>query len=426
MLDLKLLRERPEVIMKDLGKRNLSSKVPLVTEAAENDRDWRRFKTQVEDLRHTQNQLTAEVAILKKEGKMIESKLKEIKGIPERIVSLDAQAEKKHARLQEIMMSFPNILEESVPPGTDEKDNVVVRTWGQPRRFDFKPKHHIDLLTELGMVDVERAAKIAGARTFFLEGEMVKLEHSIMRYALDLVSGKGFKPLEPPFMMNRRAYEGVVDLSAFGPVIYKIESEDLHLIATSEHPLVARHMDEILDGSTLPVKYCGFSPCFRVEAGAHGKDTKGIFRTHQFYKVEQVVFSRPEESRSLHEQLIANAEEIFRNLGLPHRVVILCSGDTGSTSSKTYDLEAWLPAQGRFREMVSASNVTDYQARRLKIRYREKQSEQPKLVHTLNSTAVTTRALVAICENYQQSDGSILLPEVLIPYMGGVERIKAR
>ncbi len=425
MLDPKLLRETPEVIRKDLEKRNLSAKVPLVSEAAEKDTEWRRFKTQVEDLRHKQNKLTAEVANLKKQGKPIEGKLKEIQDIPERIKSLDSKAEMSYSRLQEIMMSFPNILDESVPAGNDEKDNVVVRTWGQPRRFDFKPKHHVDLLTELGMVDVERAAKIAGARTFFLEGEMVKLEHSIMRYALDLVSKKGFKPVEPPFMMNREAYEGVVDLAAFGPVIYKVEGEDLHLIATSEHPLVAMHMDEILDGSALPVKYCGFSPCFRVEAGAHGKDTKGIFRTHQFYKVEQVVFSKPEDSRSLHEQLIGNAEEVFRNLGLPYRVVELCSGDTGATSSKTYDLEAWLPAQEKFREMVSASNVTDYQARRLRIRYRERQSEQTKLVHTLNSTAVTTRALVAICENYQQSDGSILVPNVLTTYMGGLERITA-
>lgn len=418
MLDVKLLRESPEVVRKNLERRNLSVKVPLVEEALRVDRDWRNLKTRVEELRHRQNQLTVEVANLKKQGKSIAGKLKEIEDIPERIRSLDSEAEKSYSRLQEIMLTLPNLLDETVPDGKDESDNLLLRSWGQPRKFEFEPKHHIDLLTELGMVDVERAAKIAGARTFFLEGEMVRLEHSIMRYAIDLLTRKGFKPVEPPFMMGRRAYEGVVDLAAFGPVIYKVEGEDLHLIATSEHPLVAMHMDEILKGSSLPIRYCGFSPCFRVEAGAHGKDTKGIFRTHQFYKVEQVVFSRPEESRSLHEELIGNAEEVFRNLGLPHRVVTLCSGDTGATAAKTYDLEAWLPAQGRFREMVSASNVTDYQARRLKIRYRDKQSEQTKLVHTLNSTAVTTRALVAVVENYQQADGSIAVPKVLVPYMG--------
>ena len=418
MLDVKLLRESPEVVRKNLERRNLSVKVPLVEEALRLDRDWRNLKTRVEELRHRQNQLTVEVASLKKQGKSIVGKLKEIEDIPERIRSLDSEAEKSYSRLQEIMLTLPNLLDETVPDGKDESDNLLLRSWGQPRKFEFEPKHHIDLLTELGMVDVERAAKIAGARTFFLEGEMVRLEHSIMRYAIDLLTRKGFKPIEPPFMMSRRAYEGVVDLAAFGPVIYKVEGEDLHLIATSEHPLVAMHMDEILKGSSLPIRYCGFSPCFRVEAGAHGKDTKGIFRTHQFYKVEQVVFSRPEESRSLHEELIGNAEEVFRNLGLPHRVVTLCSGDTGATAAKTYDLEAWLPAQGRFREMVSASNVTDYQARRLKIRYRDKQSEQTKLVHTLNSTAVTTRALVAVVENYQQADGSIAIPKVLVPHMG--------
>ena len=418
MLDLKLLRESPEVVRKNLERRNLSEKVPLVEEGIRIDRDWRNLKTRVEELRHRQNQLTVEVASLKKQGKSIAGKLKEIEDAPERIRSLDSEAEKSHTRLQEITLTLPNLLDETVPDGKDESDNLLLRSWGEPRKFEFEPKHHIDLLTELGMVDVERAAKIAGARTFFLEGEMVRLEHSIMRYAIDLLSRKGFKPVEPPFMMSKRAYEGVVDLTAFGPVIYKVEGEDLHLIATSEHPLVAMHMDEILKGSSLPMRYCGFSPCFRVEAGAHGKDTKGIFRTHQFYKVEQVVFSRPEESRSLHEELIGNAEEVFRNLGLPHRVVTLCSGDTGATAAKTYDLEAWIPAQGRFREMVSASNVTDYQARRLKIRYRDKQSEQTKLVHTLNSTAVTTRALVAIVENYQQRDGSISIPKVLVPYMG--------
>ena len=418
MLDLKLLRESPEVVRKDLERRNLALKVPLVEEAVHIDRDWRSLKSRVEELRHRQNQLTVEVANLKKQGKPIAGKLKEIEDIPQRIRSLDAEAEESYTRLLGIMLTLPNILDQTVPDGRDESDNLLLRSWGQPRKFEFKPKHHVDLLTELGMVDVERAAKIAGARTFFLEGEMVRLEHSIMRYAIDLLSRKGFKPVEPPFMMSKRAYEGVVDLAAFGPVIYKVEGEDLHLIATSEHPLVAMHMDEILKGPSLPIRYCGFSPCFRVEAGAHGKDTKGIFRTHQFYKVEQVVFSRPEESRSLHEQLIGNAEEVFRNLGLPHRVVTLCSGDTGATASKTYDLEAWLPAQERFREMVSASNVTDYQARRLKIRYRDRQSEQTKLVHTLNSTVVTTRAMVAVVENYQQADGSIAIPKVLVPYMG--------
>jgi seryl-tRNA synthetase len=423
MLDVKLVREDPDAIRSNLQKRNLPGLLPLVDEAIEADKKWRELKTQVEALKHKQNQLTVEVSSLKKAGKPIEGKLAEIKNLPSQIKALDAAAEERLSALEGILMRLPNLLHESVPPGKDETENEVVRKWGKPPKFSFKPKHHIEILEGLGMVDVERASKVAGARTFFLKGDMVKLEHSIMRYAIDRISQKGFTPVEPPFMMNRKAYQGVVDLAAFGGVIYKVEGEDLHLIATSEHPLVAMHMDEILEASDLPLKYCGFSPCFRVEAGSHGKDTKGIFRTHQFYKVEQVVISRPEESWKLHEELIKNAEEIFRSLGLPHRVITLCSGDTGMVSAKTYDLEAWLPAQEKFREMVSSSNVTDYQARRQKTRYREKQGEATRLVHTLNSTAVTTRALVAIVENFQEEDGSVRIPEVLSPYMGGLERI---
>jgi seryl-tRNA synthetase len=423
MLDIKLIRETPDKFRADLKKRGLDARLSLVDEAIQNDREWRLLKREVDDLRHKQNQLTVEVAEMKKRGEPIEKKLSEVKDIPQKIRDLEKRAEERNERLREILLSLPNLLHESVPTGTGEDDNAVARVWGSRPKFDFRPKDHIDILTRLDMVDIERAAKIAGARTFFLKGDMVKLEHSIMRYALDLISAKGFSPVEPPFMITRKAYEGVVDITSFGPVIYKIEGEDLHLIATSEHPIVAMHLDEILDGNMLPVKYCGFSPCFRVEAGAHGKDTKGIFRTHQFFKVEQVVFSKPEQSWGIHEELITNAEEIFRGLGVHHRVVILCSGDTGSTAAKTYDLEAWLPAQTKFREMVSSSNVTDYQARRLMIRYREKQGEETQLVHTLNSTAVTTRALVAVVENYQQADGSVKVPEVLIPYMGGSEFI---
>jgi seryl-tRNA synthetase len=423
MLDVKLLRENPEVIRKDLRKRGWTDKLPLVDEAAADDLEWRQTKKRVDDLRHSQNLLTAEVAELKKSGKDAKSKLAEVRGIPQQIAELDKRADGLQARVKEILMSLPNVLHDSVPVGADESGNVTVRTWGEPRKFDFPPKDHLDLLSDLGMIDMERAAKISGARFFFLKGDALRLEQSIMRYALDFLSERGFTAVGPPLMMRKEAYAGVVDLADFGPVIYKVEGDDLYLIATSEHPLVAMHMDEILAGGSLPIKYCGFSPNFRVEAGAHGKDTKGIFRTHQFYKVEQVVFAKPEQSWKLHEELIANAESIFQSLGLHYRVVNICTGDIGTVAAKKYDLEAWMPPQGRFREMVSCSNVTDYQARRLMIRYKEKQSAEPTLVHTLNSTAVTTRALVAIIENFQQRDGSVSIPRPLVPYMGGRERI---
>ena len=420
MMDVKLLRENPGAIVASLKRRGAVDKVPLVEEASKADSDWRKYKTEVDRLRHRQNDLTAQVASLKKRGEPIEEKLREVRDIPQRIKELEARADESNSKLTRALMSLPNILHESVPNGKDESESVTVRTWGKRPDFGFAPKDHIDLLTALGMVDVERGAKVAGARFFFLKGDAVKLEHAIMQFALDSLRSKGFTAVEPPFMLNRSSYEGVVNLEDFGPVIYKIEGEDLHLIATSEHPLVSMHKDEILDALQLPIRYCGFSPCFRVEAGAHGKDTKGIFRVHQFYKVEQVVFSKPEQSWKIHEELISNSEEIYQELGIPYRVVALCSGDTGFMSAKTYDLEAWLPGQGKYREMASASNVTDYQARRLLIRYREKQSDPTTLVHTLNSSAVVTRTLVAMVENFQQKDGSVKIPKVLAPYMGGV------
>ena len=423
-MDIKLVRENPKLIVESLKIRGAQEKVPLVEEAAQADAEWRKLKTEVDRLRHRQNELTAQVAVLKKRGSPIEDKLAEVKGIPQKIKELDAQADGKNVRLNKILMDLPNILHDSVPQGKDETQNVTVRTWGKKPEFGFQAKDHIDILTSLGMVDVERGAKVAGARFFFLKGDAVKLEHAIMQYALDFLRSKGFTMVEPPFMLNRSAYEGVVNIGDFGPVIYKIEGEDLHLIATSEHPLVSMHMDEIFGGAELPLKYSGFSPCFRVEAGAHGKDTKGIFRVHQFYKVEQVVFCRPEESWRLHEELIGNAEQIYQALGIPYRVLALCSGDTGFMSAKTYDLEAWLPGQGKYREMASASNITDFQARRLAIRYRQKQSDPTALVHTLNSSAVVTRTLVAMVENFQQKDGSVSIPAALAPYMGKIDRLQ--
>ncbi len=424
MLDVKLVREDPDSVVANLKKRGALQKVSLVADAARADSDWRKLKTEVDALRHKQNTLTAEVAAMKRRGEPIDARIREIEGIPDEIKRLDAEADARSARLKEVLMSLPNMLHDSVPEGKDETESVTVKSVGGTPRFDFKPKDHIDILTGLGMVDLERAAKVAGARFGFLLGDAVKLEHAIMQYALDFLKARGYTAVEPPFMLNRAAYEGVVNLEDFGPVIYKIDGEDLNLIATSEHPLVSMHMDEILDGAKLPIRYCGFSPCFRVEAGAHGKDTKGIFRVHQFYKVEQVIFCRPDESWKLHEELVANVEKIYQELKIPYRLVALCGGDTGFMSAKTFDLEAWLPGQGKYREMASSSNVTDFQSRRLLIRYRDKQDAPTALVHTLNSTAVVTRTLVALVENFQREDGSVAIPEPLRQYMGGVDALK--
>ncbi|MDG6900075.1 MAG: serine--tRNA ligase [Nitrososphaerota archaeon] len=426
MLDVKLLREDPEVIRADLRKRGMLDKLHLVDHAIKADSAWRTAKTRAEVLRHELNEANRVIADLARKKQPIEAEQSKVAELSKRLDGLAKAQDEEQRTLESTLMSFPNILHESVPVGKDDTENVTVRTWGTEQKFEFEPKDHVEVLANLGMVDMERAAKISGSRFFFLKGEAVKLEHAIMRYAIDAVSAKGFIPVEPPFMMRRQPYGGVTDMNDFGPVIYKVEEEDLYMIATSEHPLVAMHSDEILSGRELPLKYCGFSPCFRVEAGAHGKDTKGIFRTHQFYKVEQVAFARPEDSWVLHEQLIANAEGIFRGLGLRYRVVNVCTGDMGTVAAKKYDLEAWMPVQGRFREMVSCSNCTDYQSRRLKIRFRDKQNDTTRLVHTLNSTAVTTRALVAIVENFQQKDGTVTIPEPVVPYMGGVDRLQRR
>jgi seryl-tRNA synthetase len=423
MMDIKVVREQKSAVLRSLENRGMADRAHFVDEAAAADTEWRKLKTEMDNLRHRQNELTARIAESKRKGLPAEAALAEVKDIPRQIKDLEVRAAERRATLTRDLMSLPNVLHESVPTGKDETESVTVRSWGPQHKFTFKPKDHIDILTNLGMVDMERAAKVAGARFFFLKGDAVKLEHAIMQYAIDFLRARGYTPVEPPFMLNRAAYEGVVNLEDFGPVIYKIEGEDLHLIATSEHPLVSMHKDEILDPDALPLRYCGFSPCFRVEAGAHGKDTKGIFRVHQFYKVEQVIISKPEDSWRLHEELISNTEKIYKALRIPYRVVVLCSGDTGFMSAKTYDLEAWLPGQGKYREMASASNVTDFQARRLSIRYREKQDQPTVPVHTLNSTAVVTRTLVALVENYQRKDGSVRIPKALAPYMGGVDTL---
>jgi seryl-tRNA synthetase len=277
-------------------------------------------------------------------------------------------------------------------------------------------------------MDIERAGKTAGARFFYLKREGALLDMALMSFAIDEMMKKGYEPIQPPFMMRREAYEGVTALSDFEDVLYKIENEDLYLIATSEHPIAAMRMNETFLAEQLPFRVAGLSPCFRKEAGAHGKDTRGIFRTHQFNKVEQFIFCKPEDSWKLHEELIRNAEDLAQKLGLPYRVVNVCTGDIGTVAAKKYDIEAWMPAQNAYRELGSCSNCTDYQARRLNVKYREKEGEAPKgFVHTLNSTALATgRTIVAILENYQQEDGSVVVPEVLRKYMGGIKKIEPK
>lgn len=424
MLDKNLIRKSPEIVKKDLMKRGDVEKIKWVDELLRYDKMSRELRKRIDDLRHKRNVISRKVAMLKKNGRDATKEIEEISAVKMEIEELERKRKEYIDKVNYFLMRLPNILDESVPIGKDETENVEIRSWGEIPKFNFKPRDHIELMRGLNLVELERAAKVSGARFYYLRDELVILNIALIKFGLDFLKERGFTLVEPPFMIRRKPYEGVTALSDFEDVLYKIEGEDLYLIATSEHPLASMHMDEVLDGRLLPIKYAGVSPCFRKEAGAHGKDTKGIFRVHQFDKVEQFVFCRPENSRRMHEELIRNAEEFFQKLEIPYRIVNICTGDIGTVAAKKYDLEAWMPSQGRYREVVSCSNCTDYQARRLNIRYREKPGAKASYVHTLNSTLVATqRTMVAILENYQQEDGSIRVPKVLQPYMGGMKVI---
>ena len=425
MLDIKLVRENPGLVKESLNRRGDTEKVAWVDELLDNDKNWRRVQSEANNLRGRRNKLTEEIARMRRKGQDVTALVNEAEQIPEQIKVYEKETTELETKIKATLMELPNIIHESVPIGKDENDNVEVKKWGKAPEFEFTPKDHIDLAAKLGLIDLERAAKVAGARFYYLRGDLVKLNQALIMLALDFMERKGFSLTLPPYLMRREAIGGAVSLSDFEDVIYKIDGEDLYLLATSEHALLAQHMDEILDAKALPARYAGVSPCFRKEAGAHGRDTKGIFRIHQFEKVEQFVFCRPEQSWEEHEKLIANAEEFFQMLKIPYRVVNVCTGDLGAVAAKKYDLEAWLPGQGKYREIVSCSNCTSYQAVRAKVRFRDKPDEPTKWVHTLNSTLVATeRTLVAIMENYQTKDGSINIPEALQVYMGGAQKIK--
>ncbi|MGD8545316.1 MAG: serine--tRNA ligase [Candidatus Bathyarchaeota archaeon] len=428
MLDINLIREDPELVKNNLKKREKPENLRIIDELIEHDEKWRQLLTELNNLRHNRKSLTAEIAKFKKAGREIEGKISEGRKIDEKITASENQVREKKEKRDYLLMQIPNLLHESVPKGKDENDNVQVRKWGEIPRFGFSVKDHIDLGLNLDIIDIERAAKVAGARFFYLKNESVRLDMALMELALEEMVRKNYTPVEPPFMMRRRPYEGVVALGDFEKDLYKIEDDELYLIATSEHPMAAMFMDEVFKIEDLPLKLVGVSANFRKEAGAHGKDTRGIFRTHQFNKVEQFVFCEPEDSWRIHEELIRNAEEIVQKLGLPYRIVNVCTGDIGTVAAKKYDIEAWMPAQNAYREIISCSNCTDYQARRLNIRYREKEGSPPiGPVHTLNSTALATnRTIVAILENYQQKDGSVIVPEGLRKYMAGIEKIEPK
>jgi seryl-tRNA synthetase len=428
MLDIKLIRENPDLVKNNLAKRGNPENGKMLDALIELDAEWRRNLSKLNDLRHKRKMMTAEIGKLKKAGKDAGEELEKAKSLDSEITSIQAKVVEAEEKTREYLMQLPNLLHETVPVGKDDSDNVEVRNWGLIPKFGFDVKNHIDLGLNLDIIDVERAGKVTGSRFFYLKGEGVLLDMALMSFALEEMTKKGYLPVEPPYLMRREPYEGVTALGDFEEVLYKIEKEDLYLIATSEHPMAAMYMNEVLKEEDLPLKLAGISACFRKEAGAHGKDTRGMFRTHQFNKIEQFIFCTPEESWKLHEELLRNAEELVQKLGLPYRVVNVCTGDIGTVAAKKYDIEVWMPAQNAYREVVSCSNCTDYQARRLGIRYREKEGAPTKgFLHTLNSTAIATgRTIVAILENFQQEDGTIVVPKSLRKYMHDIEKISLK
>ncbi len=427
MLDIKLIRENPEIVRNDLEKRQEKEKIKWLEDLIKRDKEYREDLKNLENLRHKKNVISREIAKLKKEGKDVKEKIKEMKTVSEKIQELEKKVEENKEKIHYYLMRLPNILHESVPFGKDENDNVEIKRWGSPPKFDFKPKDHLEIALNLGLIDAERAGKVAGRGFFYLKEELVLLDYAILRFAMDFMRKKGYTLIEPPFMIRRKPYEGVTALEDFENVMYKIEDEDLYLIATAEHPLASMFMNEVLDKKDLPIKLCGVSPCFRKEVGTHGKYTKGLYRMHQFNKVEQFIFCLPEDSWKFHEELQKNCEELYQALGLHYRVVNVCTGDIGILAAKKYDTEVWM-ADGQFREIGSNSNCTDYQARRLNIRYREAPGT-PALgyVHTLNNTALaTSRTMLAILEQFQQKDGSVIIPKVLRPYMNGIKKLEKK
>ena len=425
MLDPRILKENPEAVREMLKKRNMTDFPLDELIMLHKLRGDLIIKTQ--QLRRQKNLLSETIASKKKSKQDASFELGEMKQVSALLDQTESEAIQIEGKFNQLMMTLPNLLNEMVPVGKDEHDNMIVSQNGSITRPNFSPKDHIDIATTLDLVDLDRAAKVSGARFYFLKNELVKLNQALVNFALDFLSEHNYALIQPPYMIRKEPMVGSIILSDFEDVIYKIEEEDLYMIGTSEHAIASMHMDEILEGMKLPIKYAGFSSCFRKEAGAHGRDMKGIFRVHQFEKVEQFIYCRPDESWREHERMLALSEEFFKQLGIPYRVMLLCSGDTGKISAKTYDIEGWMAGQNAYREIVSCSNCLDYQARRLGIRFRDKTNEETRLVHTLNSTLVATeRTMVAILETFQTSKGTVEIPKVLQKYMGGLEEIRAR
>jgi seryl-tRNA synthetase len=417
MLDVKLVRSKPDLVREAMAKRGAA--VPL-DQFLKIDEERRKKLVEVEQLKSRRNSVSKEVGRLKAGGQDASALIKEMQEVGERIAGLDQEVRNLEEQLEQILLLIPNIPHASVPVGKDETQNQLVRTWGEPRRFDFAPKAHDELGAALGIMDFERAAKISGARFVVMKGWGARLERAVTNFMLNLHTQEhGYLEIFPPFLVNRGAMLGTGQLPKFEEDMFSCSPGEFFLIPTAEVPVTNLHREEILNSEQLPIHYAAYTACFRAEAGSAGRDTRGIIRQHQFNKVELVKFTKPEDSYAEHEKLVADAESVLQKLGLPYRVMLLCSGDQSFSAAKCYDLEVWLPSFNTYREISSCSNFEDFQARRANIRYRPAPGAKPEFVHTLNGSGLAVgRTVAAILENYQNEDGSVTVPEVLRPFMG--------
>lgn len=426
MLDLKRIRNNPEEIKKALADRGEEFDVSVIDKIIHLDEERRSILVEVESLKNKRKQESAKIPQFKKEGKNVDEIMTEMKELAGKIKKLDEKLSEIDGNIEYIMLRIPNIPNPNVPNGDSDADNVEIRRWGEPTKFEFEPKAHWDLGVDLGILDSERAAKVTGSRFTFYKGLGARLERAVINYYLDThIDEHNYTEVFPPYMVNRKSMIGTGQLPKFEEDAFRIDEYDYFLIPTAEVPVTNLYRDEILNGSDLPIKHVAYSACFRSEAGSAGRDTRGLVRQHQFNKVELVKFTKPEQSYEELEKLTNDAEEVLQGLGIPYRVVRICKGDLGFTAALKYDIEVWMPSYNRYVEISSCSNFEDFQARRANIKYRENAKDKPKFVHTLNGSGVAVgRTVAAILENFQQADGSIVIPEKLRSYMGGKEIIK--
>jgi len=418
MLDIRLIRTETDAVKARLADRGTSYDADIDA-VLERDDARRALIFENEQLKARQNEASRKIPQMKKAGESTDALMAEMAEISAKIKEDDQKVSALDAEIADLLARIPNLPDASVPKGADSDDNVEVRRWGTPRAFDFTPKPHWDLGKDLGILDPESAAKVTGARFHFYRGLGAKLERAVVNFYLDTHGSRGYTEVFPPFMVNKDAMYGTGQLPKFAEDMFKLEGLDYYLVPTAEVPVTNYHRESIVDGTTLPFKYCAYTACFRAEAGSAGRDTRGLIRQHQFNKVELVKFAHPEDSFNQLESLTADAEYVLQQLGLPHRTVVLCTGDMGFGSAKTYDVEVWLPSYDRYAEISSCSNMTDFQSRRANIRFKMNPKDKAQFVHTLNGSGVAVgRTVAAILENYQNADGSVTVPEVLRPYMG--------